>query len=156
MLPQEIISTTYNISTMEIVINDSKTVSELQKQFNKEFPYLKIEFFDTPYNSEQSAPKSKMYPHDRKLSLCRKKHNDGKVEVHKNVTVAHFERELWDSYGLSVQVFRKSGNLWIETSLTDSWTLDRQNKEGFEMSGAHKNPYKEAEETDITDRDKWE
>ena len=141
---------------MEIVINDSKTISELQKQFTKEFPFLKIEFFDTPYDSEQPAPKSKMYSHDRKISVCRKKHNDGAIEIEKNVTVAKFERELWDTYGLSAQVFRKSGNLWIETSLTDSWTLERQNKEGFEMSSGHKNPYKEADETDITDRDKWD
>ncbi len=141
---------------MEIVINDSKTISELQKQFTKEFPFLKIEFFDTPYDSEQPAPKSKMYAHDRKLSVCRKKHIDGVIEIEKNITVSKFERELWDTYGLSVQVFRKSGNLWIETSLTDSWTLERQNMEGLEMSTGHKNPYKEADETDITDRDKWE
>jgi hypothetical protein len=26
-----------------------------------------------------------------------------------------------------VKVLRRSNNLWIETSLTDSWTLEKQN-----------------------------
>ena len=76
--------------------------------------------------------------------------------VTQNETVSTLENELWKNFGLSAQVFRKSGNLWIETSLTDSWTLEQQNREGFEMSSSHKNLYKEAEENDLTDRDKRE
>jgi hypothetical protein len=42
-------------------------------------------------------------------------------------------------YGLSVQVFRKSGNVWLETSATDNWTLRQQNNEGAELSTQMKN-----------------
>jgi hypothetical protein len=31
-------------------------------------------------------------------------------------------------------VFRKSGKTWLETSVTDDWTLKRQNEEGMELS----------------------
>jgi hypothetical protein len=141
---------------MEILISDSRTISEVQRDFSKAFPFLKLEFFDAPYKEDKALPKSKMLTHDRKLSLCRKKHIDGKLEIVKDEKVKDLETQLWKIFGLSAQVFRKSGNLWIETSLTDSWTLEQQNREGLEMSSAHKNPYKEAEETDLTDRDKWE
>ena len=141
---------------MEITITDSRTISELQLEFSKEFPFLKLEFFDAPYKKEKALPKSKMFPRDKKLSAIRKIHKEGTIEVRSNETVNDLENELWKNFGLSAQIFRKSGNLWIETSLTDSWTLEQQNREGLEMSSAHKNPYKEAEENDLTDRDKWE
>jgi hypothetical protein len=33
-----------------------------------------------------------------------------------------------------VQVFRKSGNVWLETSATDAWSLKQQNQEGMDLS----------------------
>jgi hypothetical protein len=142
---------------MEILIVDTKTISEVQREFNTEFPYLKIEFFDVPYKPETALPKSKIIAHDKKLSACRRMHSQGSLIVKETDKVSDLEKILWDQFGLSAQVFRKSGNLWIETSLTDSWTLSRQNKEGREMSQAHNGSvYKQAEEDDLTDRDKWE
>lgn len=141
---------------MEILISDSRTISEVQRDFSKEFPFLKLEFFDAPHKTEKALPKSKIFTHDKKLAACRKQHINGKLKVEKDEKVSDLENELWKNFGLSAQVFRRSGNLWIETSLTDSWTLEQQNREGLEMSSAHKNPYKEAEENDLTDRDKWE
>ncbi len=139
---------------MEIEINNDRILSEIQKEFNTEFPYLKIEFFDTPHLRKEALPKSKMYPVSRKVAVCRKTSVSGILEIDKSDTVFKVEEEFWSHFGLSVQVFRKSGNLWIETSLTDSWTLDRQNKEGMEISN-HKDIYKSAEDLDATDRDKW-
>ncbi len=141
---------------MEILITDSRTISDVQSDFNKEFPFLKVEFFDAPHRTEKALPKSKMFPHDKKIGSCRRIHSAGKVNVTGSNTVSSFESELWKKFGLSAQVFRKSGSLWIETSLTDSWTLERQNREGLEMSKTHRNAYKEAEERDFSDRDKWE
>jgi hypothetical protein len=140
---------------MKIEIKDSRLLNEIQKEFNQEFPYLKIEFFESAHKPKEALPKSKMYASNRKIGTCRKIHNEGVITIDRNDSVAKFEQAMWDNFGLSVQVFRKSGNLWIETSLTDSWSLDRQNKEGLELS-KHHNPYKDAEETDLTDRDKWE
>jgi hypothetical protein len=138
---------------MKLHIKDTRSVAEVQKEFSKSFPYLKIEFFDIQHVDTKASPKSKMFPHDKKLSVCRKKHNEGSVEVNPAYTVSQLEIELWDKFGLSTQVFRKSGNLWIETSLTDSWTLQRQNDEGQEFSNGK---YKQKEDLDLTDRDKWD
>ncbi len=141
---------------MEILITDSKTINEIQKEFSVEFPFLKLEFFDAVPKEDKALPKSKMHSNEKQIGAIRKKHNEGKVAVEKNETVSSLEKKLWKNFGLSAQVFRKSGNVWIETSLTDNWTLEQQNKEGYEMSGQHKNPYKEASDTDLTDRDRWE
>jgi hypothetical protein len=141
---------------MEILISGSRTIRDVQQEFSKEFPFLKLEFFDAPHTKDIALPKSKMYAQDKKLSAIRKLHIEGEVSVNANETVYSLENKLWRRFGLSAQVFRKSGNLWIETSLTDSWTLEQQNREGLEMSVGPQNRYKAAEEKDISDRDKWE
>ncbi|MBK6949217.1 MAG: hypothetical protein IPH16_15200 [Haliscomenobacter sp.] len=46
------------------------------------------------------------------------------------MTVREFEQAFYDTYGLNVQVFRRSGNIWIQTTATDSWTLAEQNRKG--------------------------
>ena len=139
---------------MELVINDKITITELQKQFSSEFPYLKIEFFDIPPTMD-GLPKSHMYPNHRTLGTCRKMHNEGTIQITPNDTVESLEITLWKEFGLSTEVFRKSGNLWIETTLSDSWTLKRQNDEGKAFSHAHNNKDKEEPE-DSLDRDKWQ
>ena len=141
---------------MEILITDSKTISEIQKEFNLQFPFLKLEFFDAPHKPNTALPKSKMHARDKKLGAIRRLHKEGKLKIAIKDTVNEVESGLWKNFGLSAQIFRRSGNLWIETSLTDNWTLEQQNREGYELSGSHKNLYKEADEKDLTDRDKWE
>lgn len=144
-----------NLLHMKLLIKDSRTLAELQKEFNAEFPYLKIEFFETPHEKNRGALKSKMYSNSRTVASCRKKHDEGEISIARNETVAQLEQEFWDRFNLSVQVFRKSASLWIETTLTDAWTLDRQNTEGHELSD-HKTPKEISDDLDITDRDKWD
>ncbi len=139
---------------MKIVVKDNKTLGEIQKEFNKEFPYLKIEFFETPHNNGSGSPKSRMYSNNRTVKSCRKTHDEGEISISKTETVSTLEQEFWDRFNLSVKVFRKSGNLWIETTLTNRWTLEQQNLEGREIS-EHKSPFDEADDLDLTDRDKW-
>ncbi len=87
-----------------------------------------------------------------KLGLCRKMHNEGIVDISIDKTVAELESELWIKFGLSAQVFRKTGSVWVETNLTDAWTLERQNIEGQELR--FDEPEK-PEENEPNDRDVW-
>ena len=50
------------------------------------------------------------------------------------MTVNQLELLIFSKFGLAAQVFRKSGNVWLETSATDNWTLLQQNNEGAELS----------------------
>jgi hypothetical protein len=138
-------------NTMELFINDKITIRELQRQFNSEFPYLKIEFFDIP-PTRNGLPKSRMYPNHRTLGTCRKQHNEETMQIFPDDPVEKIELAFWEKFGLSTEVFRKSGNLWIETTLSDSWTLKRQNDEGKAFSGAVGGN----KEEDPLDRDTWQ
>jgi hypothetical protein len=137
---------------MKVVLNDTKAIREIQSAFSNEFKYLKIEFFDVPYTPKAPTPKSKMYQADRRLGLCRKMHNEGILDINSNKTVAELENELWVKFGLSAQIFRKTGSVWVETNLTDAWTLERQNTEGHELR--FDRPEK-ADDNDPNDRDVW-
>ncbi len=55
--------------------------------------------------------------------------------VSEDQTVLEVEQFFKLHFNLNAQVFRKSGNNWLETTLTDSWTLKKQNQEGMELSG---------------------
>ncbi|HEX4851927.1 MAG TPA: hypothetical protein VFV08_14025, partial [Puia sp.] len=54
----------------------------------------------------------------------------GAIQLDEKQKVGDLEAELKRRFGLNAQVLRRSGNSWIETSLTDDWTLEKQNKEG--------------------------
>ena len=56
------------------------------------------------------------------------------IEVVEEMKVKDLERIFKDQFSLAMQVFRKSGNLWLETTMTDNWTLQQQNDHGREIS----------------------
>lgn len=43
-------------------------------------------------------------------------------------------KDFRDVYGMGVQVFTKSGKVWLETTVTVGWTREQQNKQGEELS----------------------
>lgn len=119
---------------MKITINDTRKISAIQKEFNDAYPYLKLEFFAKPHTKGGASPKKLMKSHSKTLGECRTLHTKGHVSVQPEMTVGDLEQQFQDRYGLSVQVFRKSGRSWLETSATDSWTLHKQNSEGEALS----------------------
>jgi hypothetical protein len=44
--------------------------------------------------------------------------------------VIELEAMFTNYYALKTQVFRKSGKIWLETTVTDAWTLEEQNSQG--------------------------
>ncbi|MBK9731173.1 MAG: hypothetical protein IPO83_07775 [Chitinophagaceae bacterium] len=119
---------------MEIIINDGRKIADLQKEFNEVYPFLKIEFFTVAHNKNQLSSLKDMLPKERLLGSFRKNRNAGTMVLEASKTVFEIEEEFEKKFGLNVQVFRKSGSLWIETSLTDKWSLSLQNSEGYEIS----------------------
>ncbi len=123
---------------MLIKINDRKKISLVQKEFNEVFPYLKLEFFEYPHSIGKGSPKKQMKDPVLTLAECRKNHSGGGLIINESQTVAQVEKLFQDLYGLSVQVFRKSGKIWLETTITDDWTLKQQNDQGRELSAVSK------------------
>jgi hypothetical protein len=126
------VSTWPFMTSIEMHITDNKLIQDLQEEFNSLFPYLKIEFFSITSKGKENP---KILSPLQAVGQSRKKREDGVLLLNSHMTVTAFEKEMWERFGLLVQVFRQSGKMWIETSLTDSWTLERQNAEGYELSG---------------------
>ncbi len=119
---------------MKITINDSRKIFAIQEEFSKLFPYLKLEFFAKPHTAGGGSPKKQIKHNSKTLGECRTIHNKGKITITPNMTVSDLEQNFGDVYGLGVQVFRKSGKVWLETTVTDGWTLDEQNSQGESLS----------------------
>lgn len=134
-----------------IVIDESQTIESVQKKFIDAFPFLKIEFFRDSHTVGSGSKKKRMYESKSvKLFKLSKNFKRGRISIEANRTVANLESDFQNQFGLNIQVFRKSGKVWLETSVTDSWTLDEQNKEGLRFSNEIK-----IEKEDFNDHDIW-
>lgn len=119
---------------MKITINDRRKIFAIQEDFTKTFPYLKLEFFKKGHKPGGPSSKKTMNHNSKTLGECRTVHNKGIITITGTMTVNELEQRFGDVYGLGVQVFRKSGNMWLETTVTDGWTLEEQNRQGESLS----------------------
>jgi len=140
-----------NLYNMVLHISGEKTIREIQNEFHEAYPFLKLEFFRHSHKAGKPSPKSDVVSPGSSIGVLMNGNKEASIEVNASKTVAWLEQEFHKKFGLNVQVFRKSQSLWIETSLTDHWTLGRQNEEGEIFSHPHN-----TEKLDLGDRDKWE
>jgi len=124
---------------MKIKIASSRLLSEIQKEFNDQFPFLKIEFFRStmPRVSKWNAV-NRISP-DLEISKCQVLRKEGELHFLEETKVGELENLFLNDFNLNAQVFRRSGNIWLETTMTDKWTLKQQNDHGREITlGEHK------------------
>ncbi len=121
---------------MRITINiqPDTTLNELKHAFAQHFPYLKWEFFHRSHQHHEGSHKKDMILGNPLLQKISTHLQQYRIEFHDTTSVQDLEQLIWDAFGLSVQVFRKSGNLWLETTVTDQWSLAYQNEQGRELS----------------------
>ncbi len=120
--------------SMNLHISPNFLISDVQKEFNTEFAFLKLEFFKKKALSHSDYSASQMVPGNRKIGYIQVSRIEGNIEIDGKMKVQDLETRLKDVFSLAVQVFRKSGNLWLETTMTDSWTRTQQNNHGRELS----------------------
>lgn len=116
-----------------MTINDRRKIETIQKEFHLNFPYLKLEFFSRQHKPGTGSPR-KQKLNEKTLGECRTIHKKGNIFISPAMTVNDLEQAFSSMYGLNVQVFRKSGKVWLETTATDAWTLEEQNRQGEELS----------------------
>jgi hypothetical protein len=121
---------------MKISIHDLRRIADIQEEFNEVFPYLKLEFFSKRHSIGEGLAKRYVIDISETLGKFRTKHNTGDIVISSDMRVMDMEQLFIDTYGLSIQVFRKSGTVWLETTFTDGWTLEKQNSQGEELSKA--------------------
>jgi len=94
-----------------------KSIDEIQKEFNRNYPYLRIEF-------EQK----------KNGRIPMEKVPEGAIEMNESTTVRQLQKSIKLLFGMPAQILRKSGKIWLETTMTDHWTLLQQNQHGEEIS----------------------
>jgi hypothetical protein len=119
---------------MKLIINDNITLKSLQDTFTKKFPFLKIEFFSKKHKKGEGSSKTLLRKETEKVGDCRRNGANGTIVISGKEKVSEIEQLFQETYGLSVQIFRKSGRVWLETTSTDDWTLEKQNAEAEELS----------------------
>ncbi|MDX1667421.1 MAG: hypothetical protein R3350_09340 [Saprospiraceae bacterium] len=113
-----------------MLIQDDKKLKDIQQKFRQKFPNLKLEFYSGRHESGEGSPITEKLDSEQTIGSVRTIHKEGDLKVSPSMAVAEFEKKMLDTYGLNVQVFRKSGNLWMQTTSTDHWTLEQQNRKG--------------------------
>lgn len=120
---------------MEITIDDTSRLCDIQKEFSRHFPYLKLEFFGFQPEQKKIFTRKNLITDTRQtLGDVRHIHRPGHVSINGHLKVSTLEQNFRGNYGIHVQVFRKSGNIWLETTVTDDWTLSKQDRKGGEIN----------------------
>ena len=137
-----------NPLNMQLHIAPNRLIGDIQTEFNKAFPYLKIEFFNNKTFNRTGFMAYQIIPQNKKIGESQLNITDGEIRVEEEMKVKDLEKIFKEQFNLAVQVFRKSGNLWLETTMTDDWTLQQQNNHGREISSG-KNTVDKADDFDL-------
>jgi hypothetical protein len=117
---------------MIIIIKKDSLVRDVQDQFTGYFPFLKIEFLKGSFEGRAFFKKEYATPDDFFKRIPSLK-SEGEITLDFKQAISELEKHFKEYYGVSIHIFRKAGNVWIETTLTNDWTLERQNKEAEQM-----------------------
>ncbi len=118
---------------MNLVITKDKTIHDVQQEFNSRFPFLKLEFYKHDRANPAFRTKKHLLP-STSLSEAGLTGDNGIINLLEEMTVAELEKNFLKKYSLDVHVSRKSGMIWLQTTMTDKWSLVKQNEHGYEIS----------------------
>lgn len=118
------------IFNMEIYISEEAIIGNIQHDFQEAYPFLRLEFFRQPHEAGQCCPQKEKIPSETPIEDIRMMHTFGWLDISRHRTAAEIEHDFRRLMGLSAQVMRKSGEMWVQTTKTDFWTLQQLNEEG--------------------------
>lgn len=119
------------METAKLDISKTRTIHEIQQDFTDCYNFLKLEFYK-PGEAGMSVKLRERIPHSALLKSAGLKSN-GHMDISDDMTVGNLEKQFLEQFGLSVQVSRNSGGIWLETTMTDNWSLQKQNDYGREI-----------------------
>ena len=118
-----------------MTIKHTDTIKSVQEQFSTSYPYLKLQFYKKPHKDHDGSLKKDEVNGDVNISELSGKTDDVTVSIESSVSVSELESTFEERAGLHVQVFRKSGDAWLQTSATDHWSLAKHQERAAEAEG---------------------
>ena len=113
---------------VKILIENGKALGEIQREFSLHYPFLRIEFFKT-VESNGMIRREKLKDEHRLMIK-----NLLAINIGGDCTINDVKKDFLEKANLIIQIYRKSGNVWVETSHTNHWPLEQQNFEGEQMN----------------------
>ncbi|MBK8670695.1 MAG: hypothetical protein IPN89_15090 [Saprospiraceae bacterium] len=107
-----------------------------------------MEFYKNIHGASEGSPMAEQISHSTLLIDINPDLKETEFIIDGDKTVADFEKMMKDKFKLNVQVFRKSSEIWLQTTATDHWSLNKQNGKGQRSLIDY-----EIEPVDITDFD---
>ncbi len=102
-------------------------ITDVKDRFQALFPLLQLRFYQISHEPGHSSAHRDEIP-DNNLTLIEFNPNftAGEIPLDEDTTAGQLEMSFASMFGLYVQVFRKAGKHWIQTTNTDEWPLSRQ------------------------------
>lgn len=129
-------------------INSTSTLHQIKAAFHALFPYLKLEFYKHDHQDHETSSKTDHLMADKRISEIVGHDVEVDINVSPGMTAGEFENLFFKATGVGVQVFRNSNGVWLQTSATDDWTLEKQNGKGERSESDY-----DIEPVDISDFD---
>lgn len=113
---------------MKFTIESTHTIKDLKDAFQQHFPFLKLEFYGIAHHDHEGSPRVAQIGDQKTFGELKTDFQTGEIYIDDAMTVAQLEESFQRQFGLNAQVFRKSGSQWIQTIVTDDWTIHEQNE----------------------------
>jgi len=116
---------------MKFYIEQETKVDELKKYFEICYPFLQIALHKM--DEKNRVQKKKRCLHNLFLSKLINNQNNFCIDLSPNITITALAKQF-SNLGITIEIFRKTGNTLVETLLTENWTLQQQNAEAEELN----------------------
>ena len=120
---------------IDIFVSEEDLVENIQIDFAFYYPYLKLQFFTNPHGEKEASAKQDLLSSQLPISEIAMFHKSGRINISPIRKTSQVENDFYFQLGLNVQVFRKAGALWLETTKTDDLSLKVQNEMGKNACG---------------------
>ncbi len=122
---------------MDLKVLKENTTTDVKAAFATKYKGLKLEFFYKAHEENEGSPKKDMVMDEIVLSKLNPDIHNDELHITPGMKVSELESAFEDQLGLHVQVFRKMGHIWIETTRTDHYSLKEQMKMSEESLKRH-------------------
>src|SRR5215207_3658831 len=116
-------------------IHKETLIANIQNEFNSRYSFLWIDFYHTA--NPQSFSKAKKVGPETSIKEISRLYCTKAIDISGKREVSEVLSDVKNILGLEAHILRKCGNVWVGTTLTEHWTLERQNLEGalIEING---------------------
>ncbi len=115
---------------MNLLLKPTDTIKELNAQFMSVYPTLKFRFFNHSHTTGEGSMLKDEIDANTLLGVIGLD-TETQHHIQGNSKVKNLEEWMQNQFNAGVQIFRKSGDVWLLTTTTDEWTLHHQEENAF-------------------------